>query len=102
MIRRGSRSLFSSGGGNKPSKTRNGGGDLFPFAANGTPSGDIAVFLINDHGVNNVSDAEAYIARLQEVERVMNEVSADLIQRTDKGVTTPRMVFAPAIANGVR
>jgi uncharacterized protein (DUF885 family) len=33
------------------------------------------------------------------VERVMNEVSADLIQRTDKGVTTPRMVFAPAIAD---
>ena len=48
----------------------------FPVTVTGSPAGSIPVFLINQHRVDTVADAEAYIARLTEVERVMGEGSA--------------------------
>jgi uncharacterized protein (DUF885 family) len=41
----------------------------FPASTNGSPMGNIPVFLINAHRVDNVADAEAYVARLRDVER---------------------------------
>jgi uncharacterized protein (DUF885 family) len=36
----------------------------FPMSTNGSPAGAFPVFLINQHRVDNVADAEAYIARI--------------------------------------
>ena len=55
----------------------------FPATNNGSPMGNIPVFLINNHRVDNVQDAEAYVARLRDVERVMTEISANIRHQTE-------------------
>lgn len=71
----------------------------FPFAANGNPTGSLPVFMINSHRVDTVEDAEAYIGRLRDAERVMGEVSADLRARAERGVLPPAFVFEPSIGD---
>lgn len=68
----------------------------FPVSTNGSPAGEIPVFLLNQHKVGSVADAEAYIARIRETERVMREVSAKIRAQAAKGIVPPQMVFAPA------
>ena len=68
----------------------------FPISTNGTPAGDIPVFLINQHRVDTVADAQAYIARIRDTERVMKEIAANVRQQAAQGIVPPRMVFAPA------
>lgn len=68
----------------------------FPVSTNGSPAGDIPVFLLNNHKVGSVADAEAYIARIRETERVMHEVAAKMRAQAAKGIVPPQMVFAPA------
>ncbi|MCD2325434.1 DUF885 domain-containing protein [Sphingomonas sp. IC-56] len=68
----------------------------FPVSTNGSPAGQIPVFLINEHRVDSVEDARAYIARLIDSERVMREVSAEMREQAAKGIVPPKMVFAPA------
>ncbi|HEV2746859.1 MAG TPA: DUF885 domain-containing protein [Allosphingosinicella sp.] len=67
----------------------------FPISTNGSPAGQIPVFLINQHRIDNVADAEAYVSRLREVERVMSEVSARVRRQAELGVVPPRFVFRP-------
>lgn len=69
------------------------------FAANRNPTTGLPVFLINEHAVDSVEDAQAYVARIREAERVMGEVTTVLKARADKGVISPAFVFAPSIAN---
>ncbi|WP_421934863.1 DUF885 domain-containing protein [Phenylobacterium sp.] len=57
----------------------------------------LPVMLINNHRVDTVADAEAYVARLRAVERVGGEVSADLDERTAKGYLPPAFVFGRVI-----
>ncbi len=71
----------------------------YQFAANGNPTTGLPVFMINNHRVTSVSDAEAYVARLIEAERVMGEISTTLRRRAAGGVISPVFVFAPTIAN---
>lgn len=71
----------------------------FQFAANGNPTTSLPVFMINNHGVSSVSDAEAYISRLGEAERYMGQVATTLKARAAEGVVSPRFVFEPSIAN---
>lgn len=71
----------------------------FQFAANGNPTTSLPVFMINNHRVSSVSDAEAYVARLTEAERYMGQVAATLRARADAGVASPRFVFQPSIDN---
>ena len=71
----------------------------FPVSTNGTPAGSIPVFLINQHKVASVSDAEAYIARLRDSERVMRETVAVMKQQAEMGIVPPAMVFEPATAD---
>lgn len=71
----------------------------FPVSTNGTPAGNIPVFLINQHRVESLSDAKAYIARLRDSERVMRETVAVMEQQAEMGIVPPEMVFAPAIAD---
>jgi uncharacterized protein (DUF885 family) len=74
----------------------------FPASTNGSPMGSIPVFLINQHRVDTVADAAAYISRLREVERVMNEISANIRTQAQMGVVPPRFNFAPVRADGQR
>ena len=71
----------------------------FPVSTNGSPAGEIPVFLINQHRVTSVADAEAYIARIRETDRVMREVAARMRVQATKGIVPPQMVFGPARAD---
>lgn len=61
----------------------------------GSPAGSIPVFLINQHRVSSVADAEAYISRLRAVERVMNEISANMRHQQGLGIIPPKFNFEP-------
>ncbi|MEA3051518.1 MAG: hypothetical protein QOG72_421 [Sphingomonadales bacterium] len=74
----------------------------FIVSTNGSPAGDIPVFLINQHRIDSVADAEAYVSRLRDVERVMGEVAERLRRQADQGVVPPRLVFAPVRADARR
>ena len=71
----------------------------FVFTANGSPAGTIPVFLINNHRVDTVADAEAYVSRLREVERVGGEIATRFESRAAKGIVPPAFVFEPATAD---
>ncbi|PZU60765.1 MAG: DUF885 domain-containing protein [Sphingobium sp.] len=71
----------------------------FPVSTNGSPAGNIPVFLINEHRVDSVADAQAYVARLRDSERVMNEVATKMRDQAAQGIVPPKMVFAPARAD---
>ncbi|MFC5389432.1 DUF885 domain-containing protein [Brevundimonas bullata] len=71
----------------------------FQFAANGNPTTSLPVFLINNHSISSVSDAEAYVSRIGEAERYMGQVATTLKARAAEGVVSPRFVFAPSIEN---
>jgi uncharacterized protein (DUF885 family) len=71
----------------------------FLFTANGSPAGSLPVFLINSHRVDTVADAEAYVSRLREMERVGGEIAADFEARAAKGITPPAFVFEPAMSD---
>jgi uncharacterized protein (DUF885 family) len=68
-------------------------------SVNGSPAGQIPVFLINQHRVDTVEDARAYIARLKDVKRVMAEVSVALKARAAAGIRAPAFTFAPVEAD---
>lgn len=71
----------------------------FPVSTNGSPAGSIPAFLINQHQIASVGDAEAYVARLVEVERAMRETADYMRRQAAKGIIPPQMVFAPARAD---
>ncbi|MBO9696699.1 MAG: DUF885 domain-containing protein [Sphingopyxis sp.] len=68
----------------------------FPVTTNGSPAGDIPVLLINNHKVDSVGDAEAYIARLRDTDRVMREVAATMREQAAAGAVPNKVNFAPA------
>ena len=74
----------------------------FPVSTNGSPAGSIPVFLINQHRIESVADAEAYISRLRETERVMGEVSTWVRRQADMGIVPPKFVFDPVRADAKR
>jgi len=74
----------------------------FPATNNGSPMGALPVFLINNHRVDSVADAEAYVARLVEVERVMGEIGANIRLQADLGIVPPRFNFGPVREDGRR
>src|SRR5690606_34062735 len=47
----------------------------YQFRANGNPTTGLPVFMINNHRVDSVEDAEAYVSRLKDSERVMHEIA---------------------------
>ena len=71
----------------------------FQFAANGNPTTSLPVFMINNHRISTVEDAEAYVARLTDAQRQMGQVAEELRQRAAAGVVSPRFVFEPSIEN---
>ncbi|HVF95067.1 MAG TPA: DUF885 domain-containing protein [Sphingomonas sp.] len=71
-------------------------GYAFPVSTNGSPAGEIPVFLVNQHRIDTAADARAYVARLIETERVMREVAQTMRDQAAKGIVPPKMVFKPA------
>ncbi|AQR75713.1 hypothetical protein BXU08_06340 [Sphingomonas sp. LM7] len=71
----------------------------FPVSTNGSPAGAIPVLLINNHKVDSVADAQAYIARLRDTERVMREVAALMREQAAAGIVPNKVNFAPARAD---
>ncbi|MHC9419019.1 DUF885 domain-containing protein [Sphingomonas citri] len=74
----------------------------FPVSTNGSPAGAIPVLLINNHRVDTVADARAYIARLRDTERVMREVAATMRLQAAKGIIPNQVNFAPARADALK
>ncbi|MDB5469477.1 MAG: hypothetical protein JWR84_1037 [Caulobacter sp.] len=68
---------------------------FYQATTNGSPAGDIPVFLINNHRVDGIGDAEAYVSRIKDAKRVMIEVSASIRKSADKGIVAPAFTFAP-------
>jgi uncharacterized protein (DUF885 family) len=76
------------------------GGTTFPFRKNsyvfdqmnGAQSQGPA-FLINIHRIDNVSDAEAYIRRLQSLDAYLDQAMAEAKDRQAQGVLPPKWVF---------
>jgi len=69
------------------------------ISTNGSPMGEVPVFLINNHRIDNADDARAYVARLRDTERVMRESAAELRARAAKGIVPPKLNFAPVRAD---
>jgi uncharacterized protein (DUF885 family) len=74
----------------------------FPASTNGSPAGALPVFLINQHRVDSVADAEAYISRLREVDRVMNEITANMRRQAAMGIVPSSFNFDPVRADARR
>ena len=53
----------------------------------------IPAFLINQHRISNVSDAEAYIARLNGIPAYLGAFQARAITAADNGVLAPRFFY---------
>jgi uncharacterized protein (DUF885 family) len=67
----------------------------FIASTNGSPAGSLPVFLINNHKITSVADAEAYVSRLQAVERVMSEITTNMRVQTAAGIVPSTFNFAP-------
>ena len=74
----------------------------FPVTNNGSPFGQFPVFLINQHRVESVADAEAYLARLREVDRAMGQIAANVRHQAQLGIVPPRFNFEPVRADARR
>jgi len=58
----------------------------------------IPSFLINQHRVDNVDDAKAYISRLNGIDDVLAQVEQHLLAREEAGILAPAFVF-PMVIN---
>ncbi len=58
-------------------------------------------FLINIHRIDSVSDAEAYIARLNGVAKQADQLLVNLQTRAEKGIVPPKFVF-PLVLDACR
>jgi uncharacterized protein (DUF885 family) len=67
--------------------------DVYPVSQMRGPHAQIPTFLINIHKIDNVKDAEAYIARLNALPKLFDQLIVNLKAREDKDVVAPRFVF---------
>ena len=67
--------------------------DVYPVSQMRGVHTQIPTFLINIHKIDNVKDAEAYIARLNAIPKLFDQLIVNLQVREDKGVVAPRFVF---------
>jgi uncharacterized protein (DUF885 family) len=61
----------------------------------------IASFLINQHQITDVSDAKAYISRLNGVPKRLSQLQQALEVRADKGIIAPKFVFGYVISDSL-
>lgn len=60
---------------------------------------EIASFLINQHQITDISDAKAYISRLNGVPHRLAQLEKVLKTRADKGIIAPKFVFPYVISD---
>ncbi|WGL17689.1 DUF885 domain-containing protein [Microbulbifer bruguierae] len=60
----------------------------------------VASLLINQHRIDSLPDAEAYVARLQGLPAHFDQLVENLKERADAGVTVPAFVFPYVISDG--
>lgn len=53
----------------------------------------IPAFLINSHNVTSIEDADAYVARLAGVGKLIDQLINNLQRRADKGILAPAFVY---------
>jgi uncharacterized protein (DUF885 family) len=75
--------------------------DVYPVSQMRGVHAQIPTFLINIHKIDNKKDAEAYIARLNAVPKLFDQLRVNLRVREDKGVVAPRFVF-PLVLDACR
>ncbi|NKF50039.1 DUF885 domain-containing protein [Shewanella sp. WXL01] len=59
----------------------------------------VASFLINQHQIAEVSDAKAYISRLNGTKPMLKQLETELQLRADKGIIAPKFVFPYVISD---
>jgi uncharacterized protein (DUF885 family) len=59
----------------------------------------VPAFLINQHQITDVSDAQAYISRLNGVPKVFEQLEVDLETRAEMGIIAPKFVFPHVIGS---
>ncbi|QBF81903.1 DUF885 domain-containing protein [Shewanella maritima] len=59
----------------------------------------VASFLINQHQIADVSDAKAYISRLNGTKPMLKQLETELQLRADKGIIAPKFVFPYVISD---
>lgn len=59
----------------------------------------IPAFLINYHRIDDLSDAEAYISRVEKVEELFEYFLHDISVRAEKGILPPKFVFPLVLAD---
>src|SRR3977135_1987527 len=67
--------------------------DFYPVSQMRGVHAQIPTFLINIHKIDDVKDAEAYIARLRGFPKLYDQLLVNLKAREEKGVVAPRLVF---------
>jgi uncharacterized protein (DUF885 family) len=53
----------------------------------------VAALLINQHRISDVTDAEAYIARLNGLPELFEQLAENLVLRAEKGILAPQFVY---------
>ncbi|MHA6287034.1 DUF885 domain-containing protein [Maricaulis sp. CAU 1757] len=69
----------------------------YTFTPRSGPHMNAPAFLINNHRIDDVSDAEAYIARLNSLGEYLDQNIANSRRSAELGVMTPRWTFQPMI-----
>jgi uncharacterized protein (DUF885 family) len=67
--------------------------DIYPVSQMRGVHAQMPTFMINIHKVDDVKDAEAYIARLRAFPKLFDQLLVNLKAREEKGVVVPRFVF---------
>src|SRR4029450_509958 len=67
--------------------------DVYPVSRMRRVHAQIPTFLLNIHKIDNVKDAEAYIARLNAIPKLFDQLIINLQARADKGVVAAQCGF---------
>jgi len=67
--------------------------DVYPVSQMRGVHAQVPTFLINIHKIDNVKDADAYIARLNAIPKLFDQVVVNLREREEKKVMVPKFVF---------
>ena len=67
--------------------------DVYPVSQMRGVHAQMPTFMINIHKIDDVKDAEAYIARLSGFPKLFDQLLVNLKVREEKGVVAPRFVF---------
>ena len=67
--------------------------DIYPVSQMRGVHAQMPTFMINIHKIDDVKDADAYIARLSGFPKLFDQLLVNLKVREEKGVVAPRFVF---------